>query len=130
MPSFSPRSMSRLRTCDARLISLFEDIVVWFDCSILDGHRGEDAQNAAYGSGRSQLPWPEGRHNAYPSKAVDVVPDPIDPDDRERMTLFAGVGLGYARAKGIPLRGGGDWDRDTEVADNTFDDFAHFEIDE
>ena len=29
---------------------------------------------------------------------------------------------------GIDLRWGGDWDRDTEVRDNTFDDLVHFEI--
>ena len=105
-------------------------MVVWFDCSILEGHRGEVAQNAAFDDEKSTLRWPNGNHNSYPSKAVDVAPYPIEWGDRERMTLFAGFVLGIARAKGIPLRWGGDWDRDTEVADNDFDDLVHFEIDE
>jgi len=29
---------------------------------------------------------------------------------------------------GVTLRWGGDWDRDTEVQDNSFDDLVHFEI--
>ena len=30
--------------------------------------------------------------------------------------------------KGIPLRWGGDWDVDTELKDNDFDDLPHFEL--
>ena len=29
----------------------------------------------------------------------------------------------------INLRWGGDWDQDTEVKDNRFDDLGHFELD-
>ena len=36
--------------------------------------------------------------------------------------------LDTAKAMGIDLRWGGDWDRDTEVRDNSFDDLVHFEI--
>ena len=28
----------------------------------------------------------------------------------------------------IKLRWGGDWDRDTQVKDNSFDDLLHFEL--
>lgn len=31
---------------------------------------------------------------------------------------------------GVTLRWGGDWDSDTEVNDNSFDDLVHFEIKE
>jgi hypothetical protein len=128
MAKFGKSSYANLRTCNPRLITLFEEIVVFFDCSILKGHRGEAAQNKAYDEGNSQLRWPDGKHNAYPSNALDAAPYPYDDTDRERMTLFAGVVIGYARAKGITLRWGGDWDRDTEVSDNNFDDLFHFEI--
>jgi hypothetical protein len=30
----------------------------------------------------------------------------------------------------IPLRWGGDWDSDTEVNDNGFDDLVHFELED
>jgi peptidoglycan LD-endopeptidase CwlK len=45
-----------------------------------------------------------------------------------RQTLFAGYVLATAKAMGIDLRWGGDWNRDTEVRDNSFDDLVHFEI--
>ena len=128
MARFGKRSNANLRTVDPRLIEIFDAVVVWFDCSILAGHRGEAAQNAAYDAGNSQLRWPDGNHNAYPSKAVDAAPHPYDDTDRERMTLFAGFVIGYARALGYNIRWGGDWNQDTEVKDNSFDDLVHFEI--
>jgi len=78
--------------------------------------------------GKSQVRWPDGNHNTVPSLAVDVTPYPIKWDDRERQTLFAGYVLATAKAMGVSLRWGGDWDRDTEVRDNSFDDLVHFEI--
>jgi hypothetical protein len=110
---------------------VFSGVVEFHDCTIFCGHRGEAAQNAAFEDESSGKRWPDSRHNAYPSLAVDAGPWPIGDrywDDRERFTLFAGIVIGYARAKGILLRWGGNWDRDTEVADNTFDDLVHFEI--
>ena len=84
--------------------------------------------NKLYDEGRTKVRHPNGRHNAVPSKAVDVTPYPVDWDDRERQTLFAGFVLGIARGMGIVLRWGGDWDQDFQVMDNRFDDFPHFEV--
>ena len=41
---------------------------------------------------------------------------------------FAGMVMGIAKAKGIGLRWGGDWNQNTELKDNGFDDLPHFEI--
>lgn len=60
--------------------------------------------------------------------AVDVVPYPVDWQDRDRFHYFAGFVLGMATARGVKLRWGGDWDSDTEVDDNVFDDLPHFEL--
>ena len=128
MPRFGRRSQANLATCHPDLQRVFEEVVKIFDCSILCGHRGEEAQNEAYHKGLSKLKFPESRHNTQPSVAVDAVPYPIDWEDRERMTYFAGLVLGVAHGMGITLRWGGDWDRDTEVADNRFDDLPHFEL--
>ena len=99
-----------------------------FDCSILEGHRDEARQNRMVDDGKSQVRWPDGKHNTTPSLAVDVAAYPIVWDDRERQTLFAGYVLATAKAMGVDLRWGGDWNRDTEVRDNSFDDLVHFEI--
>ena len=36
--------------------------------------------------------------------------------------------MGIATQLGLSFRWGGDWDRDTEVNDNAFDDLVHYEI--
>ena len=107
---------------------MFNEVIKYVDCSILEGHRSKERQNELYDKGRTKLRYPAGRHNASPSGAVDVTPYPVDWDDRERQTLFAGFVLGIAQARGLKLRWGGDWDQDFKVMDNRFDDFPHFEI--
>ena len=128
MPRFSKKSLSKLETCDKRLQDLFLRVVKKFDCTIIEGHRSKDRQNKLFDEGKSKLKYPKGKHNATPSKAVDVAPYPIDWNDRERFTYFAGYVLGIAYQMGLKIRWGGDWDMDTQVKDNNFDDLPHFEI--
>ena len=128
MPKFGKRSKEKLATCDERLQRVFNEVIKYVDCSVLEGHRGEERQNKLYDEGKTKLRFPKGRHNNSPSNAVDVTPYPVDWDDRERQTLFAGFVLGIARGMGIKLRWGGDWDMVFEVQDNRFDDFPHFEL--
>tara|TARA_R100000655_G_scaffold18396_1_gene38688 strand:+ start:693 stop:1085 length:393 start_codon:yes stop_codon:yes gene_type:complete len=128
MPKFGKRSKERLATCHSDLRMVMNEVIKHVDCSILEGHREKDRQNQLFDEGKTKVLFPNGRHNDYPSNAVDVVPYPIDWEDRERMTLFAGFVIGVANQMGINLRWGGDWDQDFEVQDNKFDDFPHFEI--
>ncbi len=128
MPAFSEKSCSKLATCDPRLRRVFEAVVREFDCTILEGHRNQERQDRMVEEGKSQVRWPDGKHNTVPSMAVDVTPYPVAWDDRERQTLFAGYVLATAKAMDVDLRWGGDWDRDTEVRDNRFDDLVHFEL--
>ena len=128
MPQFGTKSKSKLSTCIPELQEVFNEVIKTVDCSVLEGHRSKDKQNALYKEGKTKVTYPKGRHNSSPSRAVDVVPYPIDWDDRERFTLFAGFVLGIAKSKGIDLRWGGDWDQDWYVHDNRFDDFPHFEL--
>ena len=104
--------------------------VQYFDCSVLEGHRGKEKQNAAYDKGNSKLRYPKGKHNQIPSIAVDVIPYPIDWEDRDRMHYFAGFVLGIAKKTKLKIRWGGDWNMDTHTKDNRFDDLVHFEIKE
>ena len=128
MPAFSEKSLAKLATCHPLLQRVFHEVIRDFDCTVIEGHRNKDRQNQMVAEGKSQVRWPNGKHNTVPSRAVDVTPYPIVWDDRERQTLFAGYVLATAKAMGVDLRWGGDWDRDTEVRDNTFDDLVHFEI--
>lgn len=128
MPSFSQTSKDSLATCDARLQRVFNEVIKHFDCKVLQGHRGQAEQDKAFAEGASQKKWPNGNHNSMPSKAVDVVPYPVDWTDRERMTLFAGFVIGIAQGMGIDIRWGGDWNENTKVKDNSFDDLPHYEV--
>lgn len=134
MPTYSQTSKDRLSTCHKDLRMIFNTVIAHFDCSILQGHRGEQDQNEAYRNGKSQLKFPESKHNKSPSMAVDVAPYPIDWEDRERFYYFAGYVMGVAdmlHGEGLishRLRYGGDWNRDTQVKDNSFDDLPHFEL--
>lgn len=128
MPEFGKRSRAKLNQCDARLQLLFERVVEGWDCTIVTGYRGEKAQNAAYKAKRSKLKWPRGRHNALPSRAVDVAPWPLDWHDTPRFYAFGGYVLGVAAVLGIPIRWGGDWDGDRDLKDQKFNDLVHFEL--
>ena len=128
MPRFGKTSKKRLETCEEELQSLFNEVVKYFDCSVLVGYRGRNEQDIAYESGHSKVKWPNGKHNKKPSFAVDVAPYPIDWDDRERFIYFGVFVKGCAYRMGISLRWGGDWDNDNQLSDNKFDDLVHFEL--
>ena len=128
MPKFGRRSRERLATCHEDLQDLFKEVIKYVDCSVIEGQRDKERQNKLYEEGKTKVRYPNGRHNASPSRAADVVPYPIDWDDRERFHLFAGFVLGIAQSMEINIRGGGDWNKNFEVDDNQFDDFPHFEL--
>ena len=128
MPIFGSKSKERLATCDEKLQKVFNEVIKYVDCSILEGHRDERAQDKYYKEGKTKVRYPMGRHNSKPSRAVDVVPYPVDWEDRERFHLFSGFVLGLASGMGITLRWGGDWNMNKNLKDNNFDDLPHFEI--
>jgi hypothetical protein len=101
-------------------------VVQFFDCTIVCGFRDREEQEKAFADGKSKARFGESPHNY--TMAVDAVPYPIDWEDRERMSYFAGQVVATARSMGIDLIWGGDWNNDTEVKDNGFDDLPHFEI--
>jgi len=128
MPNFSLASKTKLLTCHPELQRLFNEVIKHWDCQILEGHRGKEAQNKAFKEGNSKLQWPKGKHNKLPSLAVDVAPYPIDWKDTQRFIYFAGFVLGVAAMLNIKVRYGGDWDSDTQMTDERFRDLVHWEI--
>ena len=128
MPLFGKVSKERLATAHPYLQKLFNEIIKTNDCSVTEGHRGKELQNKYFDEGKSKVKFPNGRHNQKPSLAVDVTPYPVDYNDRERQTLFAGYVLGVASQMGLNIRWGGDWNKDFSVSDNRFDDMPHFEL--
>lgn len=135
MPNFSSTSAKRLSTCDQRLQDLFNEVIKYYDCTILEGYRTKEEQNEYYRTGKSTLQYPESKHNKQPSKAVDVIPYHKEAphyrwEDKQGFSLFAGFVLGIASQMNIPIRWGGDWDGDKNIHEHSFIDMPHFEIDE
>jgi peptidoglycan L-alanyl-D-glutamate endopeptidase CwlK len=128
MAEFSKRSATFLAECEPDLQLVFNYVIGVVDCTIITGHRDKYTQNELYRNAGSQLQYPDSKHNSLPSRAVDAAPYPIDWQDRERATLFAGFVMGAADVLGVKLRWGGDWDADWQVKDNGFDDLWHFEL--
>ena len=129
---FGRNSRKQLSTADGRLQELAHIVLKIKDHSVIKGHRNQREQHTAYLDGHSELDWPNGRHNALPSLAIDVQTYPL-PDTnqelREEQLYLLGLYKGVAYMKDIPVRSGSDWDRDGEIADNSFDDFFHVELD-
>lgn len=132
--SYGAASRRRLDTCHRDLQVLFDRVIHVVDCSILEGHRGQERQDQLFRNNATRATYPNSRHNSKPSMAVDAAPYPIDWEDISRFNAFAGIVQSLAawlwNAGEIThhLRWGGDWDRDGDLADNEFDDLVHFEL--
>jgi len=146
MPKFGRRSRRNLDTAEYDLQRLFNEVVKYFDCSVIYGNRTAEEQFELFKQGREfkNGVWIKtgkqptvtncdgitilSNHNYSPSKAVDVVPYPVDFSDTRRFYMFIGFVKGIATLKGINIISGSDWDGDTQVKDQTFNDLAHFEL--
>lgn len=133
MPKFGSASEVQLATVDQRLVRVCREAIKYLDFTVIEGHRGKEAQNRAFAKGASKLPWPKGNHNAFPSRAVDLAPFPVDWSEGQlphaRFALLAGVMLTVSRQLGIPIRWGVDWNRNWDPRDESFLDWGHFELD-
>jgi hypothetical protein len=131
------KSKNNLATVDIRLQNLFNEVIKYFDCTVIYGYRSPEEQNDLYQIGRTKPGTKvtnidgytkKSKHNYYPSRAVDVAPYPINFTDYKRIYMFIGYVLATAEQMGIRIRSGSDWDMDTEVTDQSFNDLLHFEL--
>lgn len=134
MPAYGEASRTRLATCHQDLQTIFNEVIIWTDCSILCGYRGKGAQEVLHMQGKTRVHWPDSKHNSSPSMAVDAAPYPVNWNDAGRFRVFAGRVFQIADqllAEGRithQLRWGGDWDRDHLTIDQEFHDLPHFEL--
>lgn len=137
MPSFVERSEKSLEGVHPLMDFLARAVVAEFDCTVTDGFRTEAEQMKLYANGRTNskpiVTNCDGvvkKSNHQSGRAIDMVPYPVDYKDTDRMAYFAGYVKGTAMKLGIKITWGGDWDNDTELKDNRFRDWPHFELDE
>lgn len=141
MGMFSKNSVAMLGTCHPDLQRIFYEVVLFHDCTIIEGTRAIERQKQLFASGKTKTM--ASKHINTPSLAVDAAPFIYGrgipwPDkklagntytkDLCQFYLFAGIVLDRADSLGVKLRWGGDWDRDFDLADQTFDDLVHFEL--
>ena len=135
MPTFSDHSKSELETVHPDLQAVMQEVIKAFNFRVIEGRRGKERQNKLHRQGKSQLQYPESKHNSQPSRAIDIAPWPIDWQAHDRFYLLAGhvqMAAHRLQKEGVinhDIRWGGDWDGDRELDDQQFDDLPHFELD-
>ena len=138
MPQFSNTSNEKLSTCDGRLQRILNRAIQVVDFTVVVGHRNQADQDKAFAEGKSQKKWPDGNHNALPSRAVDIAPvyyeqgAKIDWNDVVAFGRLMGVVQCIAHEMGVKLRFGLDWDGDFRTvgrdSNEKFLDAPHVEL--
>ena len=130
---FGATSLARLNSCHPKIQLVMKAAIAQglLDMTVSEGHRDEATQNKYFNERKSKLRFPNGKHNTYPSQAVDIVPfvNGKLSYKTSHCCYMAGLILGIAASLGIKLRWGGNWDMDGEImTDQTFQDLVHFEL--
>ena len=153
MAEYGNTSKERLATCHLDIQTVMNEVIKYFDNTIVSAQRLPEEQFELFKKGREEqngkwvivdkkkvVTYKDGyektsKHNETPlSDAVDAVPYPIDWEDHTRMNYFAGFVMGISKVlknRGIidhELTWGADWDNDTMTNDQKFVDRPHFQI--
>lgn len=130
MPHFSIKSHQKLNTCHPALREVFLEVIKHIDCTVISGHRGQKEQDKLKEKGRSQLSFPQSRHNEKPSEAIDVAPYPSMFTDDRMFYVLGGFVMCVASQLGLKIKWGANWRMDWDLENNKFDDLGHFELTE
>jgi len=158
MPNYSKKSADKLATCNKPIQDLFARVVKHKDNTVICGLRTKAEQEKAFRNNASKVQFPNSKHNGKAPKhdvsdGIDAAPYPIPKgwgdingiskseislDWKERLKFYqfaAIVTFEWSvmqaeddKYKDWILTWGGDWDRDGDYTDNTFDDLVHFQI--
>ena len=74
MFSFGRRSKEVRDTLCGELKAVVDFAIQVYDISLIEGHRDQETQDRYFATGVSKVRWPNGKHNTYPSDAVDIWP--------------------------------------------------------
>ena len=123
MNKWGSRSWEKLNSgVHAKLIALTTLVAIKINHSIDSGRRGETEQNDIFKRGASKLVFPNSAHNKDPSRAIDVVPYPLDWKDLESFQKLRDAYYEAATELGIGLK------PIIEFNNGTFD-YPHIELD-
>ncbi len=122
------RGSERLVKVDPKLRSVLEAAGAKWDLIVLETERTPERQQQLVNSGASKTM--DSMHLVQADglvHAADVAPWPVDWNDKSRFYYLGGYVLAEADRLGVRVRWGGDWNTNTEVKDQTFNDLDHFE---
>lgn len=122
MPSFGRKSLKQISTLHPKLQLICNRAIELHDFTVLEGYRGKEKQNKFFRKGVSGVKYPDSKHNQMPSRAMDVVPYPLDWDDIEGFKLLGTYIFRASMELGIKVKWGGHW--------TTLKDYPHFELDD
>lgn len=77
MPKFGKKSLERRAMLCKDLRALVDEVIKYYDFSIICSHRGQEEQERAFNAGNSKAHFGQSAHNFFPSFAVDIYPYPV-----------------------------------------------------
>lgn len=120
MPRFSARSLAVREQLHPLLQLVVDECIKTYDFTLVEGYRGEDAQNKAKAGGFSKAAFGQSPHNYKPSFAFDAYSYPIDVNDTTRQKPLADAMKAAAARVQVHITWGGDF--------KSFKDRPHFEL--
>lgn len=134
---YGKTSQYRLEECDIRLQLVMNRVleISVCDISIITGNRSIEEQYEKFINGKSKIDGKTklSKHNYYPSRALDFAPyingqARFDDESIIYYTYIAGLIDAVSAAMGIKVRWGGNFDCDSEIGEQLFDDWGHIEL--
>ena len=143
MYQFSKASLDRLNTCHEDIREIMKELIMFYDFSVIEGHRTLETQQKYFKEGKSKLDGviKKSKHQEYPSMAIDIMPyvkgtNAFSGDEKDDRRFYMMMGMVKAIAHRLLIEGrithnvrfGLDRDGDYTFKDKVFDDLPHIEL--
>lgn len=146
---FGKKSLKNLSTCHPDIQLILQEVINYYDFSVISGIRTQEEQERLFKDGKSKLDGitqkskHQGRlvNGEVFSFAVDIFPykkgtNAFSGHEKDSRRFYTLMGMVKAVAKRLlqegkishDVRFGLDWDGDDTYRDQTFDDLPHFEL--
>lgn len=132
--NLSKRSLQRSNGVDPRLINLIMLAIkrtpIDFGVAYQGGKRTASEQHQLFLEGFSKCDGYEKLSKHQSGNAIDLIVFVGNKvvDNKEMLCVIAGVMFACAKELNIKIRWGLDWNENSDIRDNTFNDIYHYEL--
>ena len=148
--NFGKKSLKNLKTCHSDIQRILQEVIKYYDFSVISGIRTTEEQQALFKDGKSKLDGinkkskHQGRKDGSGMKvsfAVDLMPykkgtNAFSGKKKDLARFYFMMGLVKATAMRLldegtishKIRFGMDWNSNDVYTDQSFDDLPHFEL--